>query len=649
MRGQTGQQALERGQPQRALSRLGKTLRLLGCALALFSAARLYLYLDNRALFAQLEPAELAEAVLFGLRFDLAAIAMVLLLPVGLMHLPAVVRPFGSRGWFTAWAWVGLALTGLMVAVLVADVNFVFYLGRHLAFDWDLLAQDTNPAQLRRHALAVALALGGVLAAALVWRAVLRRPERPPGSLGQQCLVWALLLGGLLAAARGHLASGAPMGVIDAFRAGSEAQANLALNGVFTALHGAYAALGGLVRQHGAAQALRAVRDWLPEGEPDYPFCRRHHGPALVRNVVVIALESWDPEAIGALGATPSATPHFDALAAGGVLFSRCYAVGTTSTDALVAAFAGLPQLPGTARLGRGPSSMSRASRFGHLARTRGYATALAHPAPARAWRHDAVAAMLGFEHYWSGESVPLRRSYPDPTSSKTGWDYDLFLFALQRLQALPEPFALALLTGTTHEPFPDPGPPFRAAPAHRPMSREAYLATLRYADWALGEFMRQAREQPWFPHTAFVLFGDHAVRGLDGHGTRGRTFEQRYRVPLLLYAPGRLAARRDDRICSQLDVLPTLIELLGFDTPYAALGSSLLGPPPGWALIGGRGTVGLVRAQGYVLHDLRGRREAGGSTDPAELDRLEQQLLLLDAAAYHALRLNRWLPEQQP
>ena len=129
--------------------------------------------------------------------------------------------------------------------------------------------------------------------------------------------------------------------------------------------------------------------------------------------------------------------------------------------------------------------------------------------------------------------------------------------------------------------------------------------------------------------------------------GIRADNMRDRNHVPLLIYFPDGVAAGKSDVIGSQVDILPTLMDLAGFGGSYAALGESLLQRNDGWAFLsdasGGNG-VGLIADEGFVRHDLAQRLESGGNGDPAVLDRLEQSLLGLDAAVYHAIRSNRWL-----
>jgi phosphoglycerol transferase MdoB-like AlkP superfamily enzyme len=220
-----------------------------------------------------------------------------------------------------------------------------------------------------------------------------------------------------------------------------------------------------------------------------------------------------------------------------------------------------------------------------------------------------------------------------------------MFMFGLDRIKELGEPFVSVMLTGSTHRPFSDPGPPFRIAEPYVPGSKEAYASILSYADWSLGEFIRAARSTSWFDNTVFIVFGDHPVRIFAGIGTRAADMRDRLHVPMLIYAPGRIEPGVSNTVSSQLDVLPTLMELLGFNGTYSAVGESLLRRTKGWAFISGDGrTLAFINEQGYVSHDRRHRIEAGGTDNPAELDRIERQLLALDAAVFESRRSNRWL-----
>ena len=612
--------------------------------LAMFAAARFYLYLDSHDAFGQLNAARLATAFLTGLRFDLAAACMALVVPFSFMNFPLGFAT--NRRWFNVWGWLACALACTMVLVLVADVRFYHHMGRHIFNDLVLLKQETDAGEVGRNVAPTVIAVVSLILLVFVWWQVLRRPLR---NVGRRPIIFLLIVAAMIIGIRGHVHHGRPMGVVYAFHSGDITKGNLSLNGVFTAVSGVYSARRGTERRLTLEEATDELRKLWPDADPTYPFTRNMKATPIARNAVIIIFESWSNPYVDSIsGGNLGLTPNFDALAREGRLFRRFYAVSDNSQLALQAALSGYPRLTGMPSLGRGLLTYGRATIFGALALDRGYRTLLIQPAKRHAWRYDLLAPRLGLESYFSGADFPLRRSYPELQADIIGWDYDMLMFSLERIKELGEPFLSVLLTGSTHRPFGDPGPPFRIAEPYVPNSKEAYFSALTYADWSLGEFMRLARSTSWFDDTVFILFGDHPVRIFSGTGTRAHDLRDRYLVPMLIYAPGRIEPGISDTVSSQLDVLPTLMELLGFNGTYAAVGESLLRRSKGWALISGDGpSFALIGEKGYVSHNLRHRLEAGGTDDPAELDRLERQLLALDAAVYHALRSNRWLPAE--
>jgi phosphoglycerol transferase MdoB-like AlkP superfamily enzyme len=82
----------------------------------------------------------------------------------------------------------------------------------------------------------------------------------------------------------------------------------------------------------------------------------------------------------------------------------------------------------------------------------------------------------------------------------------------------------------------------------------------VKYTDYAIGHFIDQARRKPWFNDTLFVIVADHCA------SAAGKTKlpVAGYHIPLILYAPALLKPGRDDRLASQIDIPPTLLDILG-------------------------------------------------------------------------------------
>ncbi len=116
------------------------------------------------------------------------------------------------------------------------------------------------------------------------------------------------------------------------------------------------------------------------------------------------------------------------------------------------------------------------------------------------------------------------------------------------------KPFFAHIMTTSNHRPFTYPAGRIDIA---SPGGREGGV---KYTDYAIGEFIAQARRKPWFADTLFIITADHcaAVAG------KTRLPVGSYRIPLILYAPGMVPAGVNTRLASQIDVPPTILDLLG-------------------------------------------------------------------------------------
>ena len=93
----------------------------------------------------------------------------------------------------------------------------------------------------------------------------------------------------------------------------------------------------------------------------------------------------------------------------------------------------------------------------------------------------------------------------------------------------------------------------------------------MRYSDFALGRFFAAARTKPWCDSTVFIIVGDHTT------SPSQHDFRSIFLVPCLVLAPGLVRPGRTARIASQVDLLPTVLDLLDLPATHAATGRSLL------------------------------------------------------------------------
>ena len=295
----------------------------------------------------------------------------------------------------------------------------------------------------------------------------------------------------------------------------------------------------------------------LAEGRLDRRFPARADGLGRL-NVVVIASESFGAAFSKLYGSKRDLTPNFDAFAQRGLWFSNTYASGTRTVRGLEALTASFPPIP-TVSILRRPGNDGIAT-WGRVMRDLGYQTS---------FLYGGYGYFDNMNSFYSGNGFTvLDRADIDHVRFENIWgvsDEDLFDRAIQhfsQLSARQEPFFSIVMTTSNHKPYTfRPGLEGLGVPAQG----GGRAAGVRYADFALGYFLREAEKQPWFDDTIFVVVADHGARVYGKAEIPLRTYE----IPLMIYAPKHIAPRRVDTLMGQIDVAPTVLGLLGL--PYEA------------------------------------------------------------------------------
>lgn len=352
-----------------------------------------------------------------------------------------------------------------------------------------------------------------------------------------------------------------------------------------TALYGALPRAEAITRVH--RQTL------LPESafaDPDLPFLH-HEVPLSPRlrphNLVIILEESLGAEFVGSLGGQPL-TPRFDALADTGVLLTRLYATGTRTVRGIEATVSGMLPTPGTSVVKLGLAQRGFFT-LADLLRRRGYATSFLYGGEAN---FDNMASFFrgnGFEQVSDGTSFsqPVFRGVWGVS------DEDLFARAHDDfLHYGDHPFFALLLTTSNHDPWEFPAGHIVRTSGGRSTRRDA----IRYADHALGDFFDRARTAPYFADTVFLVVADHDTRVYGA----GLVPVSKFHIPGLILAPG-LPPARLDTIASQIDLAPTLLDLIGLPCDHPMVGHDLLRLPPGMP---GHAFLQYEETQGYRVGD---------------------------------------------
>ena len=283
--------------------------------------------------------------------------------------------------------------------------------------------------------------------------------------------------------------------------------------------------------------------------------------PASPMNVVMVVMESFTNRLVGALGGNPALTPEFDRLAGQGILLEQCYATGERTIQGLEAAVSSFPPLPGAGVVKRPQARQSFATLAGIL-KERDYETLFLYGG------QGTFDHMRGFFLNNGFDMFIEEKHFKNPVF-RGAWgvsDEDLFRRADQEFRSITDQgrnFFATILTVSLHSPWEYPPGRIQTLPHGTPVPHGFELEELNnflYADYAVGQFIREVCGAPYFDNTLFVFVGDHGVH------LRGRDLipADDYLVPALFFAPKRLPPQRVSSVTSQIDLPPTIMGILG-------------------------------------------------------------------------------------
>jgi len=557
--------------------------------MAIFSAERLLIVLTMGDLFQHADRTDQFRAFLVGLRFD-AVIACMAVAPLLAMIIPA--PPTLMRNiWYRRF--IGLTCGGIMaLLILLACGDYLFFreFGHRLNYQvLEYATYDYIWAVLwEQFPLLGVLALcvgGGSIMGWLIRRfAFNRRFDVAPV---WQTLLWpGLSIALVVLGIRGGVGP-EPINAGPAYFSSSPAVVQLTLNGAFTLREAVVTHVARnqpIVEVHPTGPVDEAIKraralifepDATPTGGPDEPMRRRVDSgrPRRDYNVVLIVMESMSWHYLGALGGDARLSPNFDRLAEQGILMERCFTVGGRTTRGMVGLVAGFPDLLGQSISTR-ETALGRVTTLASVLGDRGYETMFVYGGQPH---YDHRQAFLGSNGY-------NRFVFEQDFASKTfrthlGWcDGDLFRSAHAAFEQMDpdQPFFATLLTLSFHRDYAIPDGVIEPVDPDHPNHRQRNA--VRYADHALGEFFELARQSNYFDRTIFVVVADH-----DGGYAADARKAVNHRVPFLIYAPAIIgdAGRRVTAVCSQTDVAPTILNLLGGTYEHGFFGSNVLSRAP--------------------------------------------------------------------
>lgn len=614
-----------------------KIFSYLGIGLVIFMLARTGVFAVHYQNFSSLSISEVLLGFFYGLRFDLASLLVFSGIPLLLMALP--FRWCTSQWWHIVLSILVFFVFVLEGTLLIGDIIYFGYVKRHLTNELLFLGKDIN--YLISEAVAnpgyLTLWFGMVLLGLYYWLSLSKVKVRTVHMHWPKFIIFFVFV---VIAGRGGIGM-KPLAIVHAYSSGSSSFGNLVLNGVFSASHSSLSApverlsISNLQISKTLSLSGNFWQKPFPLAQINIPKSEKSN------NLVVLFVESLTPRYVDSFGGNDyKITPNLDKLSKAGWKFNRFYSHGQRSIEGTQSVLTGMPSVLGLPTIA---NISANYSKIATMAEQHGTSTIFVNSTLRESFLAQAIAGSTGFSEYYGKEDMPMLLDYlPEEKDRNLGWDYETLMFSLEKIKNRKTPFMAFISLNTDHTPFPKLTGPFNRYP-HHPTEEGGYLNSLHYTDWAIGEFFKKVKKEPWFDKTIFVITADHVL----AHFQKG-DFLEKFRIPLIFYAPSLLKPKLIETVTSQLDLMPTFVEFMNLDTQYTALGTSLLQEQESEALVREGSLLGIITDRAYLKHSLVRRMEYGKLVDNVPnyyYDELEARLLAWDRVAFDLTRQNRWAP----
>ncbi len=538
---------------------------------SLFFIARVVYYLVNLSLFPQVDLAEALSILSGGVVFDLAGVAYINLLYLLIMLFPLHVKE--TKIYQNVAKWIFLLFNSVALMANLADaVYYPFTKRRTTSSVFSEFGNDSGVFKVMFDAAIsnwYLILIFGLLCYAL---ARLYRSAHGKFTVVNLWIYYPLQLLYLLCAValsvfaiRGGIGADVrPVTISNAAQYVSDPNNSpLVLNTPFSVIRTIGKVSFKDPKYFQSQEELAALFSPIKESAGE--------SEAKAQNVVILIVESFGREYIGALNDDPakkSYTPFLDSLVSQSLTFDHSFANGLKSIDAMPSILSSIPMFVEPYFVT--PASVNELSGVAGELRKVGYHTSFFHGAANGSMGFQAFANATRFAEYYG------RENFNDDTHFDGRWaiwDEEFLQYYASMLSTFEPPFASALFTASSHHPFKVPSRYENyfdqgTIPIHQ---------CVGYTDNALRLFFQAASKEEWFDSTLFVITADHT--SLTAYPEERNSMSV-FSIPIILYQHGSQLKGRSDVIAQQIDIMPTVLNYLGYNDSYLAFGQDLLSTP---------------------------------------------------------------------
>lgn len=285
------------------------------------------------------------------------------------------------------------------------------------------------------------------------------------------------------------------------------------------------------------------------------------------KNILFIILESFCSERIGIFNPSiKNYTPFMDSLLSNARTYKYGMANGRMTIDALPSVLSGIPSYMEKNYCYSGYNN-NNVHAISSLLENEGYHNA---------FFYGGLKTTFGFENFMN---INFTKNYYDQEDfdshyENIGWGVDdhIFLpFIATKLKTLPQPFCASFLTLSLHHPFPIPEPYKTLLDS----IKDPVKKSMKYTDLSLQIFFDQIKNEAWYKNSIIAICADHTSGWFGNY--EGNPVNE-FAIPISFLAVGDTAFNKvQDQSISQIDMYPTILDYLGYNKPFVALGNSAL------------------------------------------------------------------------
>ena len=283
------------------------------------------------------------------------------------------------------------------------------------------------------------------------------------------------------------------------------------------------------------------------------------------QNIVILIMESFSKEFMSFNTNAISYTPFIDSLMKHSLVFNNAFSNGLKSIEALPAITASIPTLMNNPFI-TSEFAQNKFMSIASLLNAEGYSTSFFHGGIKGTMGFNSYCIKAGYKSYIGMEEYNNKKDFDNSWGI---YDEPFLKFTASKLKNTKKPFFTTIFTLSSHPPYTLPIEYIK----NKKIDKLNIQETIKYTDYSLSKFFNRIKNENWFENTIFIITSDHTTPV--SYDSKYNNLIGRYSIPLIIYKPDNSLKGENNNIIQQIDIMPTVLELLNYNKTYFAFGKS--------------------------------------------------------------------------